>query len=207
MDVLDLAAGTGKLTRLLVGTGARVVAAEPSPGMLVELRRTVPAVAAVAALAERLPFADAAFDVVACGQAFHWFDGPTALAQLHRTLRPGGRLVLLWNVRDRSMAWVERLAELTEPYRSGVPTYRDGAWRKAFDSTTLFTPLERRQCPYEHDVDAATMVERVSSISWIACLPDPERVELLDQVRHLFDGMPPRFPVPYHTDIWWAHRT
>ena len=203
--MLDLAAGTGKLTHLLVGTGARVVAVEPSAGMLGELGRAAP-VPAVAGVAERLPFADATFDVVACGQAFHWFDGPRALAEAHRVLRPGGRLALLWNVRDRSVDWVVRLAELTEPYRGDVPTYRDGRWREAFEATSLFAPLVERQYPYDHAIDADTMVERMSSISWIASLPDGERLALLDRMRALFDGMPPRFPVPYHTDLWWARR-
>ena len=206
--MLDLAAGTGKLTRSLVGTGARVVAVEPSLGMLAELGRGTPATpaSAAAATAEHLPFAAHAVDVVACGQAFHWFDGDRALAEIHRVLRPDGRLVLLWNVRDRTVEWVQRLAELTEPYRTEAPTYRDGTWRRAFETTTLFTPLELRQYPSDHEVDADTMVDRMASISWIACLPDRERHALLDRIRALFDGMPPRFPVPYHTDVWWVRR-
>lgn len=160
----------------------------------------------VAAVAERLPFTSGAFDMVVAGQAFHWFDGPRALAEIHRVLRPGGRIGLLWNVRDRSVEWVERLAELTEPYRRDVPKYRDGTWREPFAATALFTPLQGRAYPYEHEVDADTMVDRMASISWIASLPDAERATLLARVRTLFEGMPPRFPVPYHTDFWWATR-
>ncbi len=162
----------------------------------------------VAAVAERLPFTAGSFDAVVCGQAFHWFDGPAALAEVHRVLRPGGRLGLLWNVRERTVEWARRLAELTEPYRTGVPTYRASAWRDAFErlGPDRFTPLERREHPFEHEADAATMVDRVASISWIGTLPGGERAAVLARVRALFDGMPSRFPVPYHTDVWWCRR-
>lgn len=181
-----------------------MVAAEPSAAMRAQLGPATAAV--VAAKAERLPFSTGAFDAVVVGQAFHWFDGALAVAEIHRVLRPGGRVAMLWNVRDRTVDWAVRLAELTEPYRWGGPTYRDGRWRHAFEATTLFTPLARRSYAYEHEVDADTMVERMASISWIGALPDGERAGLLAQVRALFDGMPPRFPVPYHTDVWQCRR-
>jgi hypothetical protein len=99
---------------------------------------------------------------------------------------------------------VQRLSDLTEPFASDVPRYRTSAWRDAFERSDLFTPLERAQFPYEHEVDAETMVARMSSISWIAVLPDDTRVPLLAQMRELFDELPARFPVPYHTDLWWC---
>ncbi|MGH9225872.1 MAG: class I SAM-dependent methyltransferase [Acidimicrobiales bacterium] len=204
--VVDLAAGTGKLARSLVATGARIVAVEPSAGMREQLIAAVPSVAAIDGTAEALPLDDMSVDAVVVGQAFHWFDGDRALPEIHRVLRRigGGGLGMVWNMRDRTADWLERLADLTEPYRRDVPTYRDGTWRDAFDRADLFTPLEHRAFPYEHEVTATVMVERMASISWIASLPDGERAGLLHRVAAIFDGMPDRFPVPYHTDVWWC---
>lgn len=205
--VVDVAAGTGKLTRLLVPAGAAVVAVEPSEAMRAQLARAVPGVAVFDGTAESLPLDSGSADAIVAGQAFHWFDGERALREIHRVLRRGGGLGMLWNVRDRTVEWTARLADLTEPYRKGGPKYRDDAWRTAFEATTLFTPLEFRSFPFEHEVDADTMVERMASISWIAVLPEGERLPLLSRVRALFDGMPQRFPVPYHTDVWWCRAT
>jgi SAM-dependent methyltransferase len=193
-------------------SGARVVAVEPSNQMRAQLEAVLPDVEAVDATAEDLPFDDSTFDAVVAGQAFHWFNGDRALAEIHRVLRPalrsgtqpGGGLGMLWNSRDDSVEWVRRLIELTQPYRGSGPKYRDGTWRDAFERTTRFTPLECRRYPYAHDVTADVMVDRMASISWIAVLPDDDRLPLLDQVRHLFDGMPPTFPAPYNTDLWWC---
>src|SRR5262245_57888935 len=99
-DVVDLGAGTGKLTRSLVGLGHRVIAVEPLPGMLEQLRGAVPRATALSGSAEAIPLADASADVVVCAQSFHWFDHETALPEIARVLRPGGRLALVWNTRD-----------------------------------------------------------------------------------------------------------
>ncbi len=204
--VVDVAAGTGKLSRLLLPSGASVIAVEPAPGMRAQLTAAVPGVEVRDGVAEDIPVPDAAADGVVVGQAFHWFDGRRALPEIHRVLRPGGALTMLWNVRDRTVEWVQRLAEITEPFarRSDVPRYRTSAWREAFEASDLFGPLERRQYPFEHEVDARTMVERIASISWISTLPDSEREDVLRRVEALFVDMPERFPVPYHTDLWWC---
>ncbi|MCA1691610.1 MAG: class I SAM-dependent methyltransferase [Actinobacteria bacterium] len=206
MSVVDVAAGTGKLTRLLVPTGARIVAVEPLAGMRAELDRALPGLEILEGTAEAIPLPDRSADAVVVGQAFHWFDGERALPEIARVLRPGALLAMLWNVRDRSVDWVERLAEITEPHAQAgkVPRYRTGAWKEAFAGTDRFSALESRQYPFEHEVDAATMVDRIRSISWISVLPEPERTDVLERVGRLFDGMPPRFPVPYHTDVWWC---
>ena len=204
--VVDLAAGTGKLTRLLDPSGATVAAVEPLEGMRQELSSVGPEVRVLEGTAEAMPLPDDFADAVTVGQAFHWFDGSRALPEIHRVLRGEGGLAMLWNVRDRTVEWVERLAEITEPFAApaNVPRYRTSAWREAFDASDLFGPLECRQYPFEHEVDAGTMVARVASISWISVLPDEQRRDVLARVEALFVDMPPRFPVPYHTDLWWC---
>lgn len=205
--VVDLAAGTGKLTRTLVPTGARVIPVEPSAAMRAQLKAALPGLLGVLdGVAEDIPLGDGTVDAVVVGQGFHWFDGDRALAEIHRVLRPGGGLGMAWNARDRSVDWVDRLVEMTEPYRGDVPTYRDGRWRDAFDRTTLFTPLEHRRFDSDHEVDRATMLERMASISWIASLPDGERAALLGRLARLFAEVPDPFVVPNHTDVWWCHR-
>jgi SAM-dependent methyltransferase len=202
--VVDLAAGTGKLTRLLLPSGANVVAVEPLEGMREELSAVLPEVAVHAGTAEDMPLPDDLADAVVVGQAFHWFDGRRALPEIHRVLRPGGGLAMVWNVRDRTVEWVERLAEITEPYAVDIPRYRTSDWQEAFATSDRFGPLELRQYAFEHEVDAQTMVDRVASISWICSLPEDERDQVLERVAALFADLPPRFPVPYHTDLWWC---
>ena len=196
--MVDVAAGTGKLTGLLAPRCGRVVAVEPLEGMWRELRAAVPSSLVAAGTAENLPLAGRSADAAVVAQAFHWFDGERAVAELRRVLRPGGGVAVLYNVRERAVEWTQRLADLLEPYRVDVPTAREGAWRAPFES------LERRDYPFSHEIDAETMVSRVASISWVGVLPDDERQRLLDRVRALFDGMPDRFPIPNHTELWWC---
>jgi len=102
--VVDLAAGTGKLTRLLVPTGANLIAAEPVAGMRATFRQVLPNVPMLATTAEHLAFRDGSLDAVTVAQAFHWFDEDRAIAALARAVRVGGRVGLVWNARDRSVS-------------------------------------------------------------------------------------------------------
>jgi SAM-dependent methyltransferase len=204
--VLDLAAGTGKLTRQLLPTGARVIAVEPVAEMRARLEQTLSDAKALDGTAEAIPLSDGAVDAVAIGQAFHWFDNERALAQIHRVLRRGGRLGLIWNARDESVEWVARLSEIIEPYRGDVPRYVSRRWQRAFEMTTLFGPLEERQFPYSHEMDADTLVTRVASISFVAALPAAERGRVLALVRELAEGLPERFALPYRTAAFVAAR-
>jgi SAM-dependent methyltransferase len=180
--VVDLAAGTGKLTRPLLATGAEVVAVEP----VAEMRAALPADArALDGTAEAMPLPTASADAIAVAQAFHWFDGDTALAEIHRVLRPGGALALVWNRRLMDDALNHAIEELIALHRGRPSAFHTGAWRAAFEHTQLFGPLEERVFPNEQSLDADGLVDRVASVSFIAALDESERRKVLRAVRAL----------------------
>lgn len=207
--VLDLAAGTGKLTRLLVPTGAELVAVEPVEQMRAALARALPEVTALAGTAEDVPLPAASVDAVVAGSAFHWFRGEEALAEIHRVLRPDGRLGLLWNVRDESAPWVAELTAIMEPYRGAAPGYRLGAWRDAFRRTALFSPLRHAAFRHVHRLEPEAVVARVASVSFVAALAESDRAAVLARVRALLARDPPTrgrdvVNLPYRTEVWWC---
>ncbi len=178
--VVDLAAGTGKLTRALAARGREVIAVEP----VAEMRAAIGPPAHVrAGTAEAIPVPDAGADAVTVAQAFHWFDGPRALAEIHRVLRPGGVLALIWNRRRMEDDIHRALEELMAPHRGEAPAHRSEAWRAAFETTELFGRLEEQRFPNEQRVDADALADRVASVSFIATLGDAEREPLLAAVR------------------------
>jgi A/G-specific adenine glycosylase len=124
VQVLDLAAGTGKLTRRLIELGASVIAIEPVRGMRRELQQAVAGVEVLDGTAESIPLADASVDVVTVAQAFHWFDAPLALAEIARVLRPGGGLAILWNERDESTPWVAEMSRIIRWHERTVSRYQ-----------------------------------------------------------------------------------
>ena len=194
--VLDLAAGTGKLTRALVPSGAEVIAVEP----VTEMRTALPAsVRAIDGTAEEIPVASGSVDLVTVGQAFHWFDGDAALAEIHRVLRPGGRLALFWNRRVEDAKINVAIEELVEPYRLETPTHSGDAWRASFDRTTLFGSFEEHVFPSEQVLDADGLAARVGSISFIASLPDGERALVVTAARELAAGG--TVTIPYRTEV------
>lgn len=204
--VVDLAAGTGKLTRLLVPTGADLVAVEPVPAMRDQLRTTVPGVVAVDGTAERLSFDDGSIDAVTVAQAFHWFDAERAVAEIGRVLCPGGALGLVWNERDVAEPWVAELSRLIrwdERERWRVPYTVEVDWGARMDAIdSPFAPGEHLRSGFRQSLDPETLVARVLSTSYLATLAADLREELAREVRALVAPLGDRFDLPYVTYAW-----
>ncbi len=201
--VLDLAAGTGKMTRQLHERGLACVAAEPSPSMRDVFSRVVPEVPLVGATAEQIPLGDATVDAVVVAQAFHWFDPPTALAEVARVLKPGGWLVLIWNERDESVPLVQELVRISKwdtmaPYPIGKDFGAD------IDRSGRFETVQRTKLPFTQWLDLPTFVGQVASRSYVQILPDTEQQALLDEVEAFGAGLPQPIAMPYVTDLFCA---
>lgn len=204
--VLDLAAGTGKLTRRLQATGATVIAVEPVPAMRRVLSETVPGVEVRDGTAESIPVADGALDAVTVAQAFHWFDARRALAEIHRALRPGGGLGLVWNSFDTSVGWVAALQALVHGYNRGEPQYGRSGWREELTASCLFEPLTEHVSGLVHELSTADLLARIGSTSYIATLPDPDRDRLFAEIRALVADLPRPLRLPYRTDTFVTRR-
>ena len=202
--VVDLGAGTGKFSRMMRSTGARVIAIEPVAAMRVELTRAAPDVEVLDGTAEAISCADASVDVVTAAQAFHWFAGPAALNEIHRVLRPAGGLGLIWNRRDKRDPLQAAIDAIIRPYRREAPTHERDQWREPMMASALFRPAGAHQFRHEQTVDRDGLVDRVLSISFIATLPDDERSAVGDQVRKLVNQPPIR--LPYLTEVFLFRR-
>jgi ubiquinone/menaquinone biosynthesis C-methylase UbiE len=209
--VVDLAAGTGKFTRQLADLGCQIVAIEPVEGMRQKFQVLLPNIPILDGTAESMPLDAGSVDVVTVAQAFHWFQGEAAIAEIHRVLKPGGYLGILWNVRDESVDWVAQISEIITPYEGDAPRYRTGHWRTAFEQTNLFTPLETQVFSYVHQYDLDAAIDRVASISFIAALDAQTQQTVLQQVRELLERHPqtcdrPIIEHPYRTEVFWCTR-
>jgi SAM-dependent methyltransferase len=183
--VLDLGAGTGKLTRALVPTGARVLALEPGDEMRARLAAVVPEAERIAAGAESIPLPDASVDAATAGQSFHWFRLEEAVPELHRVLRPGGGLGLVWNERDPDDPLQRQLSDLLQPFMPPRrPRVVAAGWRE-FVERDLFRPFEERVVRFADRLDADTLVERVASISCVASSAPERQAELEASLRRL----------------------
>lgn len=209
--VLDLAAGTGKLTRLLVPTGAEVVAVEPVAEMRRRLEQAAPQAHVLDGTAERIPLPDGSVDVVTVAQAFHWFDTPKALAEIAWVLKPGGGLGLVWNERDTREPWVAELSRLIRWDHRGehrVPYTTEVDWAGVIDGMdTPFGPVQRYDTTYRQPMDPDTLVARVLSTSYIASQPVAERERIAAAVRQLVEPLGPTFDLPYETVVYWCRKT
>jgi SAM-dependent methyltransferase len=193
--VLDLAAGTGKLTRVLAQRFARVLAVEPDAAM----RAFNPG--AVEGTAEAIPLADGSVDGVFVAEAFHWFDRPEVVAEIARVLRPGGTLALLWNVPLDQLVGDE---VWDEP--GGSPKqnrFETGEWRRAFEGGP-FGPLEEAAVEHEWRLTREELVAYYASVSWMAVLPEAERARKLARFEAALDREV--YSRTLRAEVYWARR-
>ncbi|MFD7900840.1 class I SAM-dependent methyltransferase [Kitasatospora sp. NPDC059722] len=197
LRVLDLGAGTGKLTGALVALGADVTAVEPDPGMLAELRRALPDVRGLAGSAEAIPLSDGAVDAVVAGNAMHWFDMAVAGPEISRVLAPGGVLAGLWNLLDDRVAWVAGLAQVAGSAAVG-PRDTPDSWRAVTAGLHLpknggaacFGSPEQAEFAHGQRRTAGSLVETLATRAGVLVMPEGEREAALGRIRAFLAGRP-----------------
>jgi SAM-dependent methyltransferase len=200
--VVDVGAGTGKLTGTLARYASEVLALEPQHQMLLHLRRAAPSALAACSVAEMLPVRSGWADVVVVAQAFHWFDQQRAVPELRRILSPAGRLGLIWNVRDESVGWVAELARI-----AGAENSKET--RSRLDRLPGFEPFDHRTWRTSQKMDRATLIAHVKSRSNVAAMTERDRARALDEVGELCNSHPElrgheSFELPYQTHAYRA---
>jgi SAM-dependent methyltransferase len=209
--VLDLGAGTGKLTGVLSALDADVVAVEPDPAMLIELRRSLPGVRAESGSAEAIPLPDASVDVVVAGNAMHWFDMAVAGPEIARVLASGGILAGLWNVLDDEVEWVAGLARVSGSAAIG-PRDTPASWRAETADMHLprtgaaaFDSPEQAEFPHGQRRTAESLVATLATRAGVLVMPDPEREELMGRIRAFLASRPEtsdgEFTLPMRTAV------
>ncbi|KPA87940.1 MULTISPECIES: class I SAM-dependent methyltransferase [Pseudomonas] len=210
--VIDLGAGTGKFTRLLSQTGAMVTAVEPVEAMRAELLARLPQVRALSGTADAMPLDAGSADALTCAQAFHWFAHESSLAEIHRVLRPGGRLGLVWNVRDESVDWVAQITRIITPYEGDTPRFHTGAWRLPFNDSRYFSAPQLSRFEYSHvGTPREVIIDRFLSVSFIAALAPAEKAAVADQLQQLIQTHPAlrgqeTVAFPYRTEAYCCVR-
>lgn len=210
-SVIDLGAGTGKFTRLLSTLAPTLIAVESVAAMGAQLTKLLPDVRLVNGTAESIPLPTASADAVVCAQAFHWFSTEAALAEIHRVLKPEGRLGLVWNVRDESVDWVAAITAIITPYEGDTPRFHTGRWCEAFTGE-YFSEPEMTCFPYSHvGSPQEVIMDRFLSVSFIAALPDAAKAVVTAQLQALIDTHPAlkgrdTVAFPYQTQAYVCHR-
>jgi SAM-dependent methyltransferase len=214
--VLDLGAGTGKLTGTLLALGVAVIAVEPDPAMLAELRRCYPDTPAVPGSAEAIPLPDGSVDAVLSGNAMHWFDLAVAGPEIARVLSPGGVLAGLWNLMDDQVDWVAGLARVSGPAAIG-PRDTPASWRRETARLQLpstgaprFGPPELADFPHSQPRTADSLTATLGTRAGMLVLPEPERRAALGRIRDFLASRPEtaqgEFSLPLLTGVLRVER-
>jgi SAM-dependent methyltransferase len=204
-DVADLAAGTGKLTRVLAPHASSIVAIEPSASMREAFQLALPDVAVIDGRAEEIPLPDASLDLLAVGEAFHWFRPAPAIAEIARVLRPGGALLVARNeVRSDAAPWLSRVYV----ERSGRRVRRPGLnWRRALEQSEQFDGFCEAAKPHDQLFTNDELVDLSRSMSRVNALEPKERDAYLARLHALVDQHAPKpLIVPYRTRAVAARR-
>lgn len=202
---LDLGAGTGIFTRQILPFVGRVTAVEPSASMRASLREATPDVEVLEGSDVAIPLTDAAVDVVFAAQAFHWFDAPRALVEIHRVLTPGGGLGLIWNERDESVDWVAALSramrwDTQQPYDVGTDYTQAVA-------AGPFTDVERVKFVHVQSLTREGLYQRVLTTSYISLMAHDPLEALMKNVALVVEELPEPIAVPYVTNVYTATAT
>jgi SAM-dependent methyltransferase len=205
-SVVDLAAGTGRLSGRFLELGVDVVAVEPAANMRSVLQERFPTVRAIVATAESMPFDDGAVDAVVVGNAFHHFDRDVAMAEIRRVLRSGGGLALFWAWPDEEeqlkIPGMRAIYDLVEPARDeSVIAAAHRTWAELPTAAAGFGPFERRAFPAIHVVPAARLADLYATSSDIVSMPGPTREALLDRIRELSAVLPETLRLPQRTVV------
>ncbi|UGY18439.1 class I SAM-dependent methyltransferase [Bradyrhizobium septentrionale] len=210
--VVDLGAGTGKFTRLLLphlSSTARLVAVEPVAEMSARLTNEA-GIEVINTRADAIDLATGSVDLVTCAQAFHWFDNEPSVAEIARLLRPGGTLALVWNNRDDRAPWVDALSVMIEGYAGDTPRQRSGRWRWILNDPRFVLEREIVQ-DHPHRMGRQGVYERVVSTSYVANLPDAEKAVLREKtdviLREAGLGDADEVVFPYVTHLYLLKRT
>ncbi len=201
-SVLDLGAGTGIFTRQLLAFVGHIVAVDPSASMRESFRAATPDVAILEGSDVAIPLVEHSVDAVFVAQAFHWFDAPRALEEIHRVLRHAGGLGLIWNERDESVEWVAELSramqwDVRQPYQVGMDfslVLADGP----------FTDVQRARFSNTQTLTHDGLIQRVLTTSYIAAMGDEERASLMADVAAVVERLPDTVVMPYVTDVYTA---
>ena len=205
--VLDLAAGTGKLSRALLAAGLDLVAVEPLPSLREVLAEHVGADRVLDGVAERIPLPDASVDAVTIADAFHWFDQAAALAEVARVLRPGGGLAVLGMLPDWSAAtWAQELATLLLERRPEHPHFDGPPWREAVRAAGGWSAVREIRVTTTQPLRREKIVDLVASMSWIAAMPESQRAATLEQVRACIDAGQTPAEMPTHVVLGLVRR-
>jgi SAM-dependent methyltransferase len=207
--VVDLAAGTGKLTRALLPFAARVIAVEPVAGMRAQLMASTPDAEALDGTAERVPLGEGCADAVTVAQAFHWFDASAAASEIHRVLKPDRGLGVIWNSWDESVPWVAATQAIVHEYAGDAPRQATSTWQSELPMTGLFTDLRERTFVNVVAGDLDVVLARVASTSYIAALEPAEHQNVLSRVRAVVSAQAPartcdQIEMPYTTHLVWC---
>ena len=204
--VVDLAAGTGQLSRRFTPLGVALIAIEPAANMRAVGKERLPTLRVEDGTAEAMPCADGSVDAVVVGNAFHHFDRRAAFAEIQRVLRPGGTVALFWawplEEEEASIPGVRAIDEVVEATRTSneiATAYR--SWAKVPDAAEGFGPFERREFPVTHVIASARLADLYATSSDIASLPEPVRRDLLDRVRRLSGELPETLHIPGRTVV------